>query len=105
MRKDVNPLLKSTIEGKPNVAKAGKIDFVYLAIVASLLCFILWNWVLPRLGVVKATNIIYTQCVFTMIISVMVLNERITWMAIAGTAILIFGMLMLNRGDKKVRID
>lgn len=46
MRKDVNPLLNSTIEGKPNVAKAGKIDFVYLAIVVVLLgigLLMLWS--------------------------------------------------------------
>ncbi len=70
-------------------------NLIYLSLVASLLCFLAWNWVLPRLGVVKATNVVYTQCAFTMAISAIVLDERITWVAIAGTVILIGGMLLM----------
>ena len=75
-------------------------NLIYLALVASLFCFLAWNWLLPRLGVVKATNIVYTQCAFTMVISAFVLDERITWMAILGTLVLIFGMLMMTRRHK-----
>lgn len=82
-----------------NLAILGKsvvwMNLLYLALVASLLCFLTWNWVLPRLGVVKATNVVYTQCAFTMVISAWVLGERITWFAIAGTAVLIAGMLLM----------
>lgn len=73
-------------------------NILYLALVASMLCFVLWNWVLPHLGIVRATNIIYCQAVFTMIISYIVLHERITLMAISGTFILIFGMLLMQKG-------
>lgn len=73
------------------------INLVYLGLVASLVCYLVWNWLLPQLGVVKSTNIIYTQCAFTMVISALVLGERITLMAIAGTAILIGGMLLITK--------
>lgn len=76
------------------------INIVYLGLVASLLCFLAWNWLLPRLGVVKSTNIIYTQCAFTMIISAAVLGETITLMAITGTIILIGGMLLISHKKK-----
>ena len=72
-----------------------------LGIVASLLCFLLWNWLLPHVGVVKATNVIYTQCIFTLVISHFVLDERITVMALCGTVILIFGMLIVS--NKRIR--
>lgn len=72
-------------------------NIIYLALVASLFCFLVWNWLLLRLGVVKASNIIYTQCAFTMLVSAIVLDERITWMAILGTLILIIGMLMMEK--------
>lgn len=75
-------------------------NLVYLGLVASMLCYLAWNWVLPRIGVVKATNIIYTQCVFTMAISAVVLGERITWMAVLGTVILIGGMVLLGYRKK-----
>ena len=72
-------------------------NLLYLAVVASMGCFLVWNWVLPRLGVVRATNVVYTQCFFTLIISHIVLDERITLMAICGTLILIGGMLLITK--------
>lgn len=75
-------------------------NLLWLGVVASLACFLIWNWVLRRLGVVKATNIVYTQSAFTMIISAIVLNEKITWMAIMGTIILIGGMILTNKVQK-----
>ncbi|MDO5447843.1 MAG: DMT family transporter [Prevotellaceae bacterium] len=71
-------------------------NLVYLGVVASMLCFVLWNWILPRLGVVKATNVVYTQSIFTMAISAVVLHERITLMAIIGALILIAGMVLIT---------
>lgn len=72
-------------------------NLLYLALIASMGCFLVWNWLLPRLGVVRATNVVYTQCVFTMFISALVLGEQITWMAILGTVILIAGMMSAGR--------
>lgn len=75
-------------------------NLVYLGVVASLACFVLWNWCLRRLGTVKTTNLIYCQPFFTMLIAAVVLGERITWMAVLGTAVLIVGM-MLMVGDRR----
>lgn len=72
-------------------------NLLYLSLVASMGCFLVWNWLLPKVGVVRTTNIVYSQCVFTMLISTLVLHERITLMAITGTLILIGGMLMINK--------
>lgn len=67
-------------------------NLVYLGAVASMLCFVLWNWALSKLGTVRTTNLIYGQCFFTMLIAHIVLGEDITWMAVLGTAVLIAGM-------------
>ena len=72
-------------------------NLLYLGMVASLLCYLLWHWALPRVGVVRATNLVYTQCAFTMVISSIVLDERITMMAVFGTVILILGMMLMSR--------
>ena len=72
-------------------------NLLYLGLIASMLCYFLWNWVLTKLGTVRATNLIYIQCFFTMIASRIVLGERITFMAVAGTLLLIFGMVMAVR--------
>lgn len=72
-------------------------NLLWLSLVASLGCYLAWNWVLPRLGVVRSTNILYTQSAFTMAISAAVLGEQITWMAILGMLILVAGQLIITR--------
>lgn len=76
-------------------------NLIYLGLVASMLCYFSWNWVLSRIGTVRATNIIYLQAFFTMLVAHLVLGERITWMAIAGSLILIVGMVMAVRTGRR----
>ena len=82
-----------TILSKPTVC----VNLLYLGVVASMLCFVAWNWTLKQLGTVRATNIIYLQSFFTMFFSYLILDERITLMAICGTATLILGMYMAGK--------
>lgn len=82
-----------TILSKPTVW----VNLLYLGVVASMLCFVAWNWTLKQLGTVRATNIIYLQSFFTMFFSYLILDERITLMAICGTATLILGMYMAGK--------
>lgn len=67
-------------------------NLVYLGLVASLGCFLAWNWALKVVGTVQTTNLIYLQPFFTMLIGYFILGETITWMAILGALILIVGM-------------
>lgn len=73
------------------------VNLLYLGVVASMLCFVAWNWTLKQLGTVRATNIIYLQSFFTMFFSYLILDESITLMAICGTATLILGMYMAGK--------
>lgn len=67
-------------------------NILTLGFVASMLCFTLWNLVLARLGTVRATNFIYLNPVITIITSWLVLDEKITWMAILGAILVLVGM-------------
>lgn len=67
-------------------------NVIYLGVVASLVCYLVWNRSMRILGAVRATNIIYLQAFFTMLTGFFVLSERITWMAVLGTVLLILGM-------------
>jgi drug/metabolite transporter (DMT)-like permease len=84
---DVNILSRPVVYG----------NLLYLGSVASMFCYIMWNWTLSRLGAVKATNYLYLQSLFTMLFASLILHERITWMAIGGAAILILGMIRAER--------
>jgi len=68
-------------------------NLLFLGLLASTGCYLLWNWVMKQLGAVRATNCLYLQSLVTMLVAHLILGERITWMAIAGTFLLIFGMI------------
>ncbi|MDL2298351.1 DMT family transporter [Synergistaceae bacterium OttesenSCG-928-D05] len=71
-------------------------NLAFLSVIASSLCFMLWNKVIWRLGAVKANNILYLVPLMTMIASAIVLSERITVFAIAG-AVLILGGVYISQ--------
>jgi len=72
-------------------------NLLFLGFVASMLCFLTWNWCITRLGAVHATNYIYFNPLMTIIVARIVLNERITLYIIAGTALIILGMYLAER--------
>lgn len=72
-------------------------NLLYLGLVASLLCFVAWNYALKKIGITRTTNLIYGQCLITMIIAALVLGEHITLMAVAGALVLILGMILAVR--------
>ena len=72
-------------------------NLIYLGLVASLVCFLVWNKVVTILGTVRTMNLIYTQPFFTMLFSYIILSERITWMAIAGALLISIGMFFAER--------
>ena len=69
----------------------------FLAIVASLGCFLAWNIVLKRLGVVITGNYLYFNPVTSLISAYLILDENITWLAIVGCFLTIGGVYLCNR--------
>lgn len=85
----VSPLVTDTeILLQPMIAG----NLLFLGLIASMGGYLLWNWVMAKLGAVRATNYIYLQTLFTMFVASVILSERITLMAILGALILIVGM-------------
>jgi drug/metabolite transporter (DMT)-like permease len=72
-------------------------NLLFLGFVASTGGYLLWNWVMRKLGAVKSTNFIYLQSLVSMVAGHVILRERITIMAIAGAVILIIGMILAVR--------
>ena len=71
---------------------------LFLGVLASLVCFAVWNVVLKRLGTVQASNYIYLNPVFTLAGSALVLGERLTPMAWMGVALILGGVYWAGRG-------
>ena len=90
------PSVDAAIIAKPAVWG----NLLYLGIVASMLCFVLWNHAVGILGTVRTTNLLYSQPFFTMLVAAMVLREKITWMAIAGAVLIVLGMVLFERNHR-----
>ncbi|MBR4967886.1 MAG: DMT family transporter [Bacteroidaceae bacterium] len=72
-------------------------NILFLGLVASMLCFLGWNWCLARLGTVRATNFIYLNPVIAIISSAIVLGERVTWIAISGAVLILAGLIYIDK--------
>lgn len=69
-------------------------NLLFLGLGASALCFAAWTFAIKRLGAVKSCVYIYLVPVVTVITAVLVLRERITGMAAAGTALTLLGLAL-----------
>lgn len=73
------------------------VALLYLAIIASLGCFLVWNIVCRRLTVVTASNYLYFNPVTSLFAGAIILGETITIPAIVGCAITIAGVWLCNK--------
>ena len=78
------------------------LNLLFLGCVASMLCFLAWNWVLKKLGAVVATNYVYFNPVTTILFAWAILSEQITIYFLLGTALILIGMYL---ADKKTHGD
>lgn len=72
-------------------------NLLFLGVVASMLCFMMWNWVITKLGTVVATNWVYFNPVTTILFAWWLLDEQITLWFLLGSALIIAGMLQAQQ--------
>jgi drug/metabolite transporter (DMT)-like permease len=72
-------------------------NLLFLGLVASFVCFAVWNRVIKEIGVLASSNYIYLNPVFTMIAAALVLSERITWIAVGGLILIAAGLWLTER--------
>lgn len=72
-------------------------NLLFLGCVASMLCFLGWNWCLGKLGTVRATNLLYLNPVVAITTSALVLGENVTWIAICGAVLILIGLVCIDR--------
>ena len=72
-------------------------NLLFLGVVASMLCYVLWNWVIGKLGAVVATNWVYFNPITTIIFAWWLLHEQITVWFLLGTVLILMGMYLADR--------
>ena len=68
------------------------LNIIYLGLGASALCFVTWNFAVKILGAVKTSIYIYLVPVITVVTSVLILRESVTWLSMIGTVLAIAGL-------------
>lgn len=72
-------------------------NLLFLSVVASFLCFMLWSWSVQQIGALSANNYIYLNPLATLIASAIILSEPITPIAVAGLFLILAGIYMVHR--------
>ncbi len=75
------------------------LNLLFLGVVASMLCYLIWNWVIGKLGPVIATNWVYFNPITTILFAWWLLDEKITIWFLLGSALILLGMYL---ADKKL---
>ena len=72
---------------------------LYLGLICSALCYLMWNEAIAEIGAMKANLYVYAVPVVTMFASAAFLDEGITWGGVIGVVLVVGGMLLssLNR--------
>ncbi len=72
-------------------------NLLFLGFVASLVCYVAWNRVIRRLGSVRSSAYVYLIPLATILTAIIVLRERITSLAVFGTALILGGLYLTEK--------
>ena len=72
------------------------LNLLFLSVVACMLCYVMWNWVIGKLGAVVATNWVYFNPITTILFAWWLLDEKITIWFLLGSILIITGMVLCN---------
>ena len=69
-------------------------NLLFLSLVASLGCFVVWNKVMAKIGNVTSTNYIYLNPFFTLVFAVILLGETLTLQSALGCLAIVGGVII-----------
>ncbi len=77
-------------------------NFLFLGLIGSGLCYVLWNHAFRLLGVVTTNNFIYLNPFVTIVAAYFFLQESISPLALLGAVLITVGVVVSQRGAGKV---
>ena len=82
----------------PDVTSATMwVNFLFLGVLASSVCFVTWNYSLHILGAVRSTAYIYLTPVVTVVAACLILDERVTLLSGTGMVLTLAGLLLSEK--------
>lgn len=73
------------------------LNIMFLSVLASLVCFVVWNVVLMRIGTIMSSNYLYLNPLFTTVAASIFLDETLTGYAVAGVILVMLGVYIAAR--------
>ncbi len=74
---------------------------LFLGVIGSGICYVMWNKAISRLGVVTTNNYIYINPFVTLVTGGIILKEPITVMGVAGALLIISGVVISSKKKKE----
>ena len=75
-------------------------NFLFLGLFASAIGFLLWNLSTKWIGAVKTSVYIYVSPVVTVVLSMLVLHEKMTIVSVIGSALIFVGLVISQKQKK-----
>lgn len=96
-------LTPSTISAETFKITEVWINLLTLAVFASSLAFLIWAWVIRRIGAVKAGNYLYFQPMATLVFGYLILSQKTSPLSCIGCLITILGVYTAEKLSKEQR--
>lgn len=72
------------------------LNLLFLSIMCSLGCYLLWAYAVLKLGAVTTSNYLYFQPVVTLVFSVIILHEAVTAIGLTGCILILLGVWLAD---------
>ncbi|HEX9630043.1 MAG TPA: DMT family transporter, partial [Pyrinomonadaceae bacterium] len=82
------------------------VSLFYLAIVGSVIAFILYYWLVRRIDVTKSMLIALVTPVTAVLLGMLVLHEEMNWRTVVGGALIMSGitLLVIHRKQREAEL-
>jgi drug/metabolite transporter (DMT)-like permease len=93
-------LIGIPLEGNPfhyHWTRMAMVSLFYLAIVGSVVAFLLYYWLIHNMDVTKTMMISLVTPVVAVMLGMLVLNEKLDWRTIAGGVMIMSGIALARR--------
>lgn len=81
----------------PHLSTAGWAGVAFLGLACSGLAYIFWYDALGEAGASQVASFLYLEPIVTVIVAAALIGETVTWATLAGGAIILLGVWMVNR--------
>ena len=74
-------------------------NLLFLGVIASSACYLLWNIVVKQLGTIQASNYLYLNPLATTVGATIFLHEEVTPVAVVGIVLILSGVYLATKNS------